>query len=91
MRTGAAATVVESADPISDPQPRPEARRFAVPQERILWVVNYDAAQNRKLQIAPGGLGTALWSGDGRTIDYLNIPADRKQLNNIRELHSRYK
>ena len=30
-------------------------------------------------------LATALWSADGRTIDYLNIPADRKQLNNIRE------
>ncbi len=26
-----------------------------------------------------------LWSGDGRTVEYLNFPADRKQLNNIRE------
>ncbi len=85
MRTGAAATLVESADPISDPQPRPKRAALLYRRNDSLWVVNYDAAQNRKLQIAPGGLGTALWSADGRTVDYLNIPADRKQLNNIRE------
>ena len=48
-------------------------------------MVNYDATQNRKLRIAPGSLAAALWSDDGRSIDYLNIPADRKQLNDIRE------
>jgi oligogalacturonide lyase len=85
MRTGMAATLVESADPISDPQPRPKRAGLLYRTNDSLWVVNYDGAQNRKLRIAPGGLGTALWSGDGRTIDYLNAPADRKQLNNIRE------
>jgi oligogalacturonide lyase len=85
MRTGAAATLVESADAISDPQPRPKRAGLLYRRGDALWVVNYDAAQNRKLQIAPGGLGTALWSADGRTVDYLNIPADRKQLNNLRE------
>ncbi len=85
MRSGAAATLVESADPISDPQPRPKRAGLLYRKSDSLWVVNYDAGQNRKLQVAPGGLGTALWSADGRTVDYLNVPADRKQLNNLRE------
>ncbi len=85
MRTGAATTVVESPDPISDPQPRPKRAGLMYRLKDALWVVNYDGAQNRKLRIAPGGLGAALWSADGRTIDYLNLPADPKKLNNIRE------
>jgi oligogalacturonide lyase len=90
MRTGAAATLVESNEPLSDPEPRPKRaallyRKGAEVNTSELWVVNYDAAQNRKLRVAPGGLGTALWSGDGRAVVYLNLPQDRKQLNNIRE------
>jgi oligogalacturonide lyase len=85
MRTGAAATLVESADPIFDPQPRPKRAGLLYRKANEAWVVNYDGAQNRRLRIAPGELGTVLWSGDGRSIVYLNLPADRKQLNNIRE------
>jgi oligogalacturonide lyase len=85
MRTGAAATLVESTEPLSDPQPRPKRAGLLYRKGDELWTVNYDAAQNHKLRIAAGALGTALWSGDGRTVDYLNFPADRKQLNNIRE------
>ena len=85
MRTGAAVTLVESNEPLSDPQPRPKRAALLYRKGNDLWVVNYDAAQNRKLRIAPGALGTALWSGDGRAVVYLNLPEDRKQLNNIRE------
>jgi oligogalacturonide lyase len=85
MRTGAATTLVESPDPIVDPQPRPKRAGLLYRKPDELWVVNYDATQNRKLRIAAGPLATPLWSADGRTIDYLNIPSDRKLLNNIRE------
>jgi oligogalacturonide lyase len=85
MRSGMAVTIAESSDPISDPQPRPKRAGLLYRTGDSLWVVNYDGAQNRRLRTAPGGLATALWSADGRTIDYLNIPVDRKQLNNIRE------
>jgi oligogalacturonide lyase len=85
MRSGMAETLAESPDPISDPQPRPKRAGLLYKKGDDLWVVNYDAAQNRKLRTAPGGFAMALWSADGRAIDYLNIPADRKQLNNIRE------
>jgi oligogalacturonide lyase len=85
MRTGAAATLVESNDLLSDPQPRPKRAALLYRKGDELWAVNYDGAQKRKLRIAPGGLGMTLWSGDGRTVDYLNFPLDGKQLNNIRE------
>jgi oligogalacturonide lyase len=85
MRTGTAATVVEASDPISNPQPRPKRAGLLYRKANDAWVVNYDGAQNRKLHLAAGGLGTLLWSGDGRSVVYLNIPDDRKQLNNIRE------
>lgn len=84
MRTGAASTVVESTDPISDPQPRPKRAGLLYRKGGELWVVDYDGTQNRKLRTAAGGLGTALWSGDGRSAVYLNLPGER-QLNNIRE------
>lgn len=86
MRTGEATTLAESSDPISDPMPRP--RRAGMLYRRgagELWLVNFDGTQNRKLRLAAGGLGPALWSSEGRTVLYLNFPADRKQLNNIRE------
>ncbi len=86
MRTGEAATVVESDASISDPQPRPKRAGLLYRKNDELWVVNYDGAQNRKLRIAPGALGMALWSADGKSVDYLNLPPDSKKLHNIREL-----
>jgi len=86
MRNGSAQTLAEATDPISDPMPRP--RRAGMLYRRgdgELWLVNFDGAQNRKLRVAGGGLGTALWSPDGRTVLYLNFPADKKQLNSVRE------
>ena len=85
MRTGMAATLVESSDSISDPEQRPKRAGLMYRKGNQLWVVNYDSAQNRKLRLAPDDLGMALWSGDGRTILYLSLPGDRKQLNSIRE------
>jgi oligogalacturonide lyase len=86
MRTGTAETLAESSEPISDPMPRP--RRAGLLYRKAggeLWLVNFDGAQNRRLRLAPGGLGPALWSTDGRTVLYLNFPDDPKKLHNIRE------
>ena len=85
MRTGAGTMLAECPDAISDPQPRPKRAGVLYRRGDDLWLVNYDGAQNRKLRLAPGALGGALWSADGRTVLYLNFPSDRKQLNNIRE------
>lgn len=83
---GTATTVLESAEEITHAEPRPRrAGILYTLANRELHVVNFDGAQNQRLRTEPGGLGPALWSADGRTVDYLNFPADRKQLNNIRE------
>jgi oligogalacturonide lyase len=85
LRNGTGQTLVESQEQIADPLTRP--RRAGVLYRRAgeLWLVNFDGGQNRKLRLAAGGLGPALWSEDGRTAVYLNFPTDPKQLNNLRE------
>ncbi len=86
VRTGNAITLAESSEPLADPIPRP--RRSSLIYRRganELWIVNFTGAQNRSLRQAPGGLGSALWSTDGRTILYLNFPSDPKQLHALRE------
>ncbi|HYL76849.1 MAG TPA: hypothetical protein VEU96_21715 [Bryobacteraceae bacterium] len=86
MRNGAAETLADSPAPLSDPMPRPKRAGMLYRRgDDELWLVNFDGVQNHKLRLAPGGLGSALWSTDGRTVLYLNFPTDKKQLNNIRE------
>jgi oligogalacturonide lyase len=86
MRSGTAETIAESTAPISDPMPRPKRAGMLYRRgDDELWLVNFDGGQNRKLHVAPGGLGSAFWSTDGRTVLYLNFSADPKQLNSIRE------
>ena len=85
LRSASAQTIVESPEPIADPLPRPRRAGVLYRRGNELWLVNFDGDQNRKLRIAAGGLGPAVWSVDGRTVLYLNFPADPKQLNNLRE------
>lgn len=81
-----AMTVIEASEEISDPVIRPKRAGILYRSaSREIHVINFDGAQNQRLHLASGGLGPALWSQDGRTVDYLNFPEDRKQLNNIRE------
>jgi oligogalacturonide lyase len=86
MRTGSAQALVESPEPLSEPLPRPRRAGLLYRKgEDELWLVDFDGSGNRRLRLAPGGLANALWSSDGRSVLYLNIPSDRKQLNNLRE------
>ena len=84
---GAPRTVVESPFAISHPIARPLRAQILYRQEdSALWLVNMDGAQNHVLKTAEGQVGPANWAPDGKTVLYLNFPADRTQLNNIREL-----
>ena len=47
--------------------------------------MNTDGRQNRKLKLAEGRIGPARWSPDGKTVLYLHLPDDPKQLHAIRE------
>jgi len=83
---GIARTVIESPFAMSAPIARPMRAQILYRQGgEALWMVNSDGTQNRKLKLAPGGIGTPNWSTDGKTILYLNFPEDRTQLTNLRE------
>jgi oligogalacturonide lyase len=86
MVQGMARTVIESPFPMSAPIARPMRAQILYRQgAEALWLVNSDGTQNRKLKLAPGGIGTPNWATDGKTILYLNFPDDHTQLNNLRE------
>ncbi|MGA3098560.1 MAG: oligogalacturonate lyase family protein [Bryobacteraceae bacterium] len=94
----AARTIVEAPFAISDPVARPLRAQILYRQGNAwttyspsdanangLWLVNSDGQQNRRLKLADGNLGPANWAPDGKTVLYLNLPADTRQLNAIRE------
>ena len=86
LRNGEAITLAESTDRFSDPIPRPRrAGILYLRGARELWLASFDATENRQLKLAPGKLGNALWSPDGRSVLYLNVPETPGQLNSIRE------
>jgi oligogalacturonide lyase len=83
---GVARTVLEAPFEMHDPIPRPMRAQVLYRQgDAALWLVNSDGQQNRQLKLAPGRVATANWSPDGKSLLYLNLPEDRKQLNAIRE------
>jgi oligogalacturonide lyase len=85
MMDGSASTLAEADEEMLDPVPRP--RRAAVLYRRAggLWLANFDGKQNYRLRVADGACGMANWSPDGRSVLYLNIPAEPHKLRNIRE------
>ena len=87
MAKSAAATVVETPFTGAHPVARPRRAQVLYRQgDEALWLVNFDGRQNRKLKTAPDGtIGTAFWAPNGRTIQYLHIPADKTKLVAIRE------
>ncbi|HWB84038.1 MAG TPA: oligogalacturonate lyase family protein [Bryobacteraceae bacterium] len=83
---GAARTIIEAPFPIADPIPRPRRAQVLYRQgDQALWLVDSDGTNNRQLKLADGTIGPANWAPDGKTLLYLNFPADHKQLNTIRE------
>jgi oligogalacturonide lyase len=87
LEKGAARTVVEAPFAMSDPIARPMRAQILYRQkDQALWLVNSDGTQNRQLKTADGRIGPANWASDGKTLLYLNFPADTTQLNSIREV-----
>jgi len=82
---GPTRTVIEATGAMSDAIARPMRAQIFYRLGDDAWLVNMDGTQNRKLKVAPGGIGTPNWSNDGRTILYLNLPEDKAQLNTLRE------
>jgi oligogalacturonide lyase len=85
MARGGASTVLESKEPIRDAMPRPKRAGILYRQNDDCWLVNFDGQQSRKLKLAPGRIGPALWSIDGKTVLYLNYPEEKTKLHQLRE------
>jgi oligogalacturonide lyase len=86
LSQGAARTVVEAPFEMGDPIARFRRAQILYRQaDEALWLVDSDGSPNRRLQLAAGRIAAANWAPDGKTLLYLNIPEDRRQLNAIRE------
>jgi oligogalacturonide lyase len=87
LSQGAARTVCESPFAASHPLPCPgRAQILYRESDQALWLTNSDGNQNRRLKTADGRVGPANWAPDGKSLLYLNLPDDPKQLNSIREI-----
>ena len=83
---GAARIVVEAPFVMSHPIPRPMRAQILFRQgDAALWMVNSDGTQKRQLKLPAGQVGPACWAADGKTLLYLNFPADPVQITTIRE------
>jgi oligogalacturonide lyase len=82
---GAAQTVIEQEGELRDPIIRPRRAGILYLLNDEPWLVNFDGKDNRRLRVAPGRTGSALWSPDGKSLFYLNFPAERGKLNTLRE------
>jgi oligogalacturonide lyase len=82
---GMATTLAEASEEIRDPITRPRRASVLYRRGSGLWLANYDGQQDYRLRLADGETGPATWSPDGRSILYLNYPADAHRLHNIRE------
>jgi oligogalacturonide lyase len=85
LADGSAAKLAEADEELRDPVPRPHRAAVLYRRAGSVWLANYDARQNYRLRLAGGAIGPATWSADGRTVLYLNYPADPRRLHAIRE------
>jgi oligogalacturonide lyase len=86
LARGTAETVTEADWTMTHAETHPRRAQILYRQrDEALWQVNFDGKQNRRLKLAEGHIGPARWSPDGRTVLYLHLPDDPKQLHAIRE------
>ena len=86
LTLGVVRTVLEVPFATSHPIMRPYRAQILFRQDDdALWLVNSVGAQKRQLKLAAGKVGPANWSTDGKSLLYLNFPADPKLLTTIRE------
>ena len=83
---GDVSTAVETDGLISDPQLRPARAQVSYRLRDRVWLANLDGAQTRMLKLDSGAaVGQSRWNPNGRTLLYLSIPSDTKQLITLRE------
>jgi len=84
LRTGVS-TVVQSDVPVEVLMARPRHPQLLYRTGDGLWLVNLDGSGRNQLRLEPGQTGEVLWTQTGRTLLYLHIPEEPKQLITLRE------
>lgn len=64
---------------------RPRRAQLAYRRDGALWLANLDGSGRKQISLAAGITEQALWSPNGRTMLYLHVPDDPKQLITLRE------
>ncbi len=64
---------------------RPRHAQLLYRQAGALWLVNTDGTGRKQMSLAAGPTGQVAWSPNGRTLLYLHLPDDPKQLITLRE------
>lgn len=64
---------------------RPRHSQLLYRVEERLAVMNFDGSGARDLRMAPGQTGEAVWIPSGRTVVYLHVPDNAKELITLRE------
>lgn len=64
---------------------RPRRSQVLYRTAQGVWLANLDGGARRQLRLEPGGAGEMLWSPSGRSLLYLHIPTDPRQLVSLRE------
>jgi oligogalacturonide lyase len=79
-------TVIAADGKIDLVMARPRHAQVAYRLGDSLWMVNTDGSGRKQLKVAAGHVGEMLWAPSGRTLLYLHMPDDPKQLITLREL-----
>jgi oligogalacturonide lyase len=77
--------IAETDQEIEDLMARPRHAQVLYRTGAQFWLVNSDGSGKRELKIEPGQTGGALWIPSGRTLIYLHIPQEAKELVTLRE------
>ncbi|MCI0436753.1 MAG: oligogalacturonate lyase family protein, partial [Gemmatimonadetes bacterium] len=83
---GTVTQVLETPAEITHPVANPRRAQILYCSGDSLGLVHSDGRQNRRLKSAPGEIGHAVWTPNGRSILYLSVPEDPTRLNAIREI-----
>jgi oligogalacturonide lyase len=87
LASGRTATVLEREGVLSQPLVRPRSAMILVrTEEGELLLTDFGGRSVRRLAVAAGRTGQALFTRDGESLLYLNYPPDPKQLHGLREL-----
>ena len=72
MAKGTSSTMFMCEEPLAHPAPRPKRASVLYQRDDKLCLVNYDGQNNIQLATLTPSPGAAIWSPDGRTVQYLD-------------------